>query len=339
VTATVVVADHDFPDLELERQIVEQAGFRLRALQAKSEDELLAADDAFAVITQYAPVGARAIAGLPRLRHIARYGVGVDIVDVEAATAAGVLVTNVPAEYCRDEVADHALAMLLFFARRLHVYGRTARAGTWHWSPGAPVHRLRGRRLGIVGLGNIGRAIAARALALGLQVIASDPYVTAEAAAEAGARLVAFDELIAQSDYVVIQAPLTAETRGLFDRRTFSLMKRGAVLVNTARGPIVDGEALADALRSGQLAGAALDDLPEEPAKRRSWRPDSPLLTLPNCLVTPHVAYYSQESLDYARTFAAQEVVRVLRGEPPRSPVNLDQLHQRKEVPNARGHR
>jgi D-3-phosphoglycerate dehydrogenase len=323
----VVIADYDYGDVDIERTIIEGAGFTLRALQCASEDELIAnGSDAVSVVTQYAYVGARAIAGLPRLRHIGRYGVGLDIIDVDAATDAGVVVTNVPADYCRDEVADHALAMVLFFARRLRVYDEAVHDGDWHWKSGAPVRRLRGSRLGIVGLGNLGSAIAERGRAFGLELIAYDPYADAEAAAGLGVTLVAFEELLETSDYVVIQAPLTDETRGLFDRDAIGKMKRGAILVNTARGPIIDGSALHDALSKGRLAGAALDDLPEEPAKRRDWRPENPLLGLPNCLVTPHVAYYSEESIRYARTFAAEEVVRVLRGEPPRSPVNLEQL-------------
>lgn len=326
-TDVVVIADYDYGDVDIERRIIEDAGFTLRPLQCTSEDELIAdGSDAVSVVTQYAFVGARAIAGLPGLRHIARYGVGLDIVDVEAATDAGVLVTNVPADYCRDEVADHALAMVLFFARRLRLYDEAVREGAWHWKSAAPVRRLRGSRLGIVGLGNLGRAIAERGRVFGFELIAHDPYADVEAAAALGVTLVAFEQLLETSDYIVIQAPLTDETRNLFDRDAIAKMKRGAVLVNTARGPIVDGPALGDALSERRLAGAALDDLAEEPAKRREWRPDNPLLRLTNCLVTPHVAYYSEESIRYARTFAAEEVVRVLRGERPRSPVNLEQL-------------
>lgn len=323
----VVIADSDYGDAEVEREIIEGAGFALRPLQCTSEDELVAnAQDAEAVLTQYARIGARTITNLPRLHHIARYGVGLDIVDVEAATAAGILVTNVPADYCRDEVADHALAALLVFARKLRRFDEAVHAGNWHWQAGAPLRQLRGRRLGLVGLGNIGRAIVARAAAFGLEIVASDPYVDAGIADAVGARLIAFDELLATSDYVIVQAPLTDETRNLFDRAAIARMQRGAVLINTARGPIVDSDALYDALRDGHLAGAALDDLPEEPAKQRSWRPDNPLLTLPNCLVTPHVAYYSDDSIHYARTFASEEVVRVLRGEMARSPVNLQEI-------------
>ena len=327
--ATVVIADYDYGDVEVERAIVEGAGFGLRALQCKSEEELVREGrDGAAVINQYARVGARAIEGMPRLRHIARYGVGVDIVDVEAATRAGVLVTNVPADYCRDEVAEHALAMLLYCARRLRTYDEAVRSGAWHWRPGAPIHRLRSSRLGIVGLGSIGKAIAARAAAFGLDLVAQDPYLDAETAGRLGVALVDLDELLGTSDYVVIQAPLTEETRGLFGAEMIGRMKAGAVLINTARGPIVDGSALYDALSTGRLAAAALDDLPEEPAKLANWTPDSPLLELPNCLVTPHVAYYSEESIRHARTFAANEVVRVLRGESPLSPVNSAELER-----------
>jgi D-3-phosphoglycerate dehydrogenase len=324
---TVVISDYDYGDVEIEREIIEGAGFTLSALQCTSEDQLVAEGaDGVAVMTQYARVGAQAIAGLPRLRHIARYGVGVDIVDVDAATEADVLVTNVPADYCREEVADHAMAMVLYFARKLGTYDEAVHRGVWHWKAAAPLHRLRGSLLGIVGLGAIGKAIAERARAFGFELVAYDPYLDAATAAAAGAALVDFRKLLETSDYVVVQAPLNDETRGLFDREALRRMKRGAILVNTARGPIVDGAALYEALREEHLAGAALDDLPEEPAKRREWRPDNPLLTLPNCLVTSHVAYYSEESIRYARTFAAEEVVRVLRGESPRSPVNLERL-------------
>ncbi|MGH3321967.1 MAG: C-terminal binding protein [Streptosporangiaceae bacterium] len=324
---TVAITDYDFGDVEVERSVIEAAGFRLDALQCKSEDELVAsAARAAAVVTQYATVGAKSIANLPRLRHIARYGVGTDIVDVDAAAAAGVLVTNVPADYCRDEVADHVLAMLLFFARGLRRYDEATHQGTWRWQAAAPLRRLRGSCLGIVGLGNIGRAIAERALGFGLDVRAHDPYVEAEAARRRHVRLTGLGELLGTSDYVAVQVPLTEETRGLFNARTIAQMKRGAVLVNTSRGPIVDSGALYEALARGHLAGAAVDDLPEEPAKRRTWTPDNPLFGLSSCIITPHVAYYSEESLRYARTFAAREVVRVLRGEPPHSPVNLDRL-------------
>ena len=324
---TVVIADYDYGDVAIEREIIEGAGFALRALQSHSEEELIAGGrDAEAIVTQYALVGARTIGALPRLRHIARYGVGVDIVDVDAATDAGILVTNVPADYCRDEVAEHAMAMLLYFARKLRVFDEAVHAGTWRWQAGAPVSRLSGASLGIVGLGNIGRVIAERAGAFGLELLAHDPYVDRAIAASLRVPLVSLDELLERCDFVVIQVPLTDETRGLFDRERIARMKPGAVLINTARGPLVDARALYEALAEGRLSGAALDDLPEEPAKRRDWRPDNPLLTLPNCLVTPHVAYYSEESIRYARSFAAEEVVRVLRGGEPRSPVNLDRL-------------
>lgn len=327
MTLIVAISDFDYGDVRVERDIIEGAGFRLIPLHCKSEQELISgAPEAVAIITQYARIGAEAIRGLRHLRHIARYGTGTDIVDVGAATAAGVLVTNVPADYCREEVADHVLAMLLYFSRRLGCYGVAAHQGIWRWQICAPLHRLSGQRLGIVGLGHIGRTVAERGLAVGLDVVAYDPYIDADYAGRISVRIVSFSELLATSDYVVVQAPLTDETRGLVNADTIGQMKRGAVLINTSRGPIVDADALYRALQSGHLAGAGLDDLPEEPAKLRQWEPNHPLFSLPNCLVTPHVAYYSEESIRFCRTFAAGEVVRVLQGEMPVSPVNLTEL-------------
>ena len=318
----VVIADYDYGDVEVERSIIEAGGLSLLALQCKSEQELVdAGKEAMAVITQYATVASASIAGLPKLRHIARYGVGTDIVDVAAADAAGIVVTNVPAEYCREEVAQHAIAMVLYFARRLADYGAGTRDGVWRWQVGAPIHRLSSQRLGVVGLGAIGRTVADYARSLELGVVAYDPFVSAQAAGIAGVELVTFGELLATSDYVVVQAPLTPATAGLFDTEVIGRMKPGAVLVNTSRGPIVDSNALYEALESGHLRGAALDDLPEEPAKLRTWVPTNPLLKLTNCLITPHAAYYSEESIRFCRTFAAEEVVRVATGVEPRSRV------------------
>lgn len=320
---TVVIADYDFGDVDIERAIVEEAGLELVAAQCKTEDEVIAAArDASAVIAQYATIGRRAIDALTRCRVIARYGTGVDIVDVEAATRRGILVTNVPNDWCEDEVADHAMALLLTAARRIRDYDRATRAGVWRWQSGQPIHRLRGRVLGLLSFGAIARAIAARAAGFGLRVIASDPYVARGELVAHGATPVSLDELIAQSDYLVVQAPLTPETHGLIDEERLRRMKPGAVLVNTARGPIVNDRALHRALKEGWIAGAALDDIEEEPAKRRDWKPTNPLFELDNVILTPHAAYYSEESMRTVRDFAAREVVRVLTGEKALSPVN-----------------
>jgi D-3-phosphoglycerate dehydrogenase len=323
----VVVADYDYGDVDIERAIVEAAGFALVAAQSKTEDEVIeVAHDAAAVIAQYATISARVIAALPACRVIARYGTGVDIVDVDAATRHDVLVTNVPSDWCDDEVADHAMALLLAVARKITVYDRATRGGRWQWQSGAPIHRLRGSVLGLLSFGAIARGIAARAAGFGMRVTAHDPFMAPEAKTAGGAEPVSFDELVTGSDCLVIQAPLTPQTHHLFDERQLRRMKPTAILVNTARGPIVDDRALHRALSEGWIAGAGLDDIEEEPAKVRGWRPDNPLFGLDNVVITPHAAYYSEESIGTVRRFAAEEVVRVLRGEAPLSPVNAAEL-------------
>jgi D-3-phosphoglycerate dehydrogenase len=319
----VVIADYDYGDVDIERVIIEGAGLELTAAQCKTEDDVIAvARDARAVITQYAPVGAQVIDALPRCRVIARYGTGVDIVDVEAATRRGILVTNVPNDWCRDEVADHAMALVLAEARKLRAYDRDTRAGVWRWQSGQPIHRLRGRVLGLLAFGAIAQAIAARAAGFGLIVIASDPYMDAAAIEAHGVEPVSFDQLVERSDYLVIQAPLTPATHHLFDEARLRGMKPSAVLINTARGPIVADAALYRAVQEGWIAGAGLDDIEEEPAKQRDWKPTNPLFGLENVIITPHAAYYSEEAMRTVREFAAQEVVRVLSGRAALSPVN-----------------
>jgi D-3-phosphoglycerate dehydrogenase len=325
----VVIADYDYGDVDIERAIVEQAGFELIAAQCKTEQEVIeVAHDAAALVAQYATVSARVIAELSRCRVIARYGTGVDIVDVEAASRHGILVTNVPSDWCENEVADHAMALLLAVARRVTVYDRATRAGTWRWQSGAPIQRLRGSVLGLLSFGAIARAIATRAAGFGLRATAHDPYLSAEEIAAAGVEAVSFDELIAQSDCLVIQAPLTPDTHHLFDEAQLRRMKPSAILINTARGPIVDDRALYRALSEGWIAGAGLDDIEEEPSKVRGWRADNPLFGLGNVVITPHAAYYSEQAIGTVRRFAAEEVVRVLTGQAPRSPVNADVLLQ-----------
>jgi D-3-phosphoglycerate dehydrogenase / 2-oxoglutarate reductase len=324
---TVVIADYDYGDVDIERAIIEHAGFELTAAQCKSEDEVIeVAHEAAAVVAQYATITARVIAELPNCRVIARYGTGVDIVDVEAATKHNILVTNVPNEWCENEVADHAMALLLAVARNVTVYDRATRAGIWQWQSGAPIHRLRGSVLGLLSFGAIARAIAARAAGFGMRITAHDPYLSGEEMAAAGAQAVSFDELVTESDHLVIQAPLTPQTHHLFDESRLRRMKPTAILINTARGPIVDDRALHRALSEGWIAGAGLDDIEEEPAKVRDWRPDNPLFGLDNVVITPHAAYYSEEAIDTVRHFAAEEVVRVLSGQPPLSPVNAGEL-------------
>jgi D-3-phosphoglycerate dehydrogenase len=324
---TVVIADYDYGDVDIERAIIEEAGLRLTAAQCKTEDDVIAAArDADAIIAQYATVGANAISALTQCKVIARYGTGTDVVDVDAATRHGILVTNVPNDWCENEVADHAMALLLAAARKICRYDRATRDGEWRWQTGEPIHRLSGRTLGLLSFGAIAQAIGRRATGFGLQVIASDPYMPAADITARGAVPVSLDELLDQSDYLIIQAPLTKETHHLIGEPQLRRMRPTAILINTARGPIVSDQALYRALSEGWIAGAGLDDIEEEPAKLRDWTPGNPLFSLDNVIITPHAAYYSEEAIRTVRDFAASEVVRVLTGQPPLSPVNADEV-------------
>ncbi|HBL67742.1 MAG TPA: C-terminal binding protein [Firmicutes bacterium] len=326
-----VITDYDYPDLAIETEILAKNGIQVLGAQCKSEDELIAiAQDADALLVQYARVGERTIKNMPDCKVIARYGIGVDIVDVKAATDAGIIVTNV-AHYCIDEVADHAVSMFLCLARRLREYDTAVREGRWHWSAcGAPISRLKGQVAGVVGFGQIGSRIAARLKPFGMEVVVYDPYIADAKLAEFGARKVNMAELLSESDAIFVQAPLTDATRHMFDAKAFAAMKTSAILVNTSRGPMVDNQALYEALVSGQIRGAALDDLEDEPAKKRNWQPTNALLKLGNILVSPHAAYYSEEAIIEARSTAASEASRVLIGQMPLNVVNREVLVSRK---------
>lgn len=323
----VVITDYDFGDVRVERDILEAAGAEVIALQAKTEADLFdAAPDCAAMINQYARIGRDTISRMQKCEVIARYGVGVDIVDVDAATNRGILVTNVQ-DYCTEEVADHAISLWLALARKLLDYNRATHEGIWKWQSGQPVFRLRGRTMGVVSFGKIGQAIAARARGFGVEVIAYDPFLPDDIAARHGVELVSKSELLARSDYILMQAPMTPDTRHFLSDAEFEAMKEGAILVNTGRGPTVDNQALYRALTEGTLGGAGLDDPEEEPAKRANWSPkDNPIFELPNVLVTPHAAYYSEESIRAARVTAATQVAKVLTGQPPDYTVNAKAL-------------
>jgi D-3-phosphoglycerate dehydrogenase len=319
----VVIADYDYGNLDIERPILEAAGARVVALQAKSQEDLFEeARDCDAIINQYARVGAETIARMERCKVIARYGIGVDIVDVEAATRKGILVTNVR-DYCTDEVADHAIGLWLALARKLCQYNAATHSGIWRWQTGQPIYRLQGRTMGIVSFGKIGQAIARRAAAFGVNLIAYDPYLPDDVFPAKGVNRVEKDEILKRSDYLMMQVPMTPETWHFLGEAELSRMKQGSIIVNTGRGPTIDNQALYRALVRDHIAGAGLDDPEEEPAKRERWDPSgNPLFSLDNVIVTSHVAYYSEESIRLARETAASEVARILKGERPLNPVN-----------------
>ena len=263
------------------------------------------------------PVSAAVIAQLRRCRVISRFGIGVDTIDVAAATAAGIQVTNVP-DASTEEVSDHALAMLLSLARDLRGFDEAVRRGAWAAAAGRnEIRRLSGRTLGLVGFGRIARRLCEKVRPLSLQVLTFDPYVSAAASADLNARSVCLAELLERSDFVSLHAPLTPETHHLLGAEEIALMRPGAFLINVSRGGLVDQAALARALRHGTLAGAALDVMESEPPM-----PDDPILAAPNVLLTPHSAHYSIESFDAVRDRAIENVVCVLSGQDPLSAVN-----------------
>lgn len=323
-TYKVLVTDYVWPSLDQEKGVLEPLGAEVIASPSGDAATLAElARDADAIMTCFAKVPRSVIEAAGKCRIVARYGIGVDNIDLAACNERGIIVTNVPA-YCLDEVSDHAMALILALARKLRLYDRAIRASRWDVQVGQPIHRLRGQTLGIIGLGKIGTLLAAKARAFGMRVLAYDPFLPPEQFAARGAEAADFATLLAESDFISIHAPLSAKdgTAGMFGEREFAAMKRSAFLVNTARGGIVDDRALARALRDGVIAGAGIDVLPTEPPPA-----DSPLLAQPNLILTPHAAFYSEESLIDLQTQAAQEVARVLKGERPVSVVNPQVLH------------
>ena len=325
----VVITDYDYGDLEIEKGILNGVGAEVIPLQAKCEEDLFeVAEDCFGMINQYAWVGRETIQRMKQCKVIARYGVGVDIVDVDAAKDRGILVTNVQ-DYCTEEVADHSIALWLTLARKLPRYDKATRSGVWNWQTGAPVFRIRGRVMGIVSFGKIGQAIAERARGFGVELMVYDPYISQSSIEKMGCRPVNKETLIRESDFLMMQAPMTEETHLFLSFDEFKLMKSNAIVINTGRGPTIDNKAFYQALTQQEIAAAGLDDPEEEPAKRSSWDPkDNPIFSLPNFLVTPHAAYYSEESIRIARETAATQVAKMIRGEVPDYPVNPEVLNR-----------
>jgi D-3-phosphoglycerate dehydrogenase / 2-oxoglutarate reductase len=314
---------------EIEEAAVRAAGGAAEFVAIPCRDEaglLAAARDADAIYAGNEPYTRRILEQLGRVKVISRPAVGFDQVDIAAATNLGIVVAHVP-DYCTDEVSDHALALLLALHRRIPWLDGAIKAGRWEQGPvyggdrpasfhagevPGPARPLRGQTLGIVGFGRIGRRVAEKAAGFGLRLLAHDPFVPADAGEPYGVTLTGLDELLAEADLVTIHCLLNAGTHGLIGAAQLARMKPTAVLVNTARGPIVDPDALAAALREGRIAAAALDVTDPEPPP-----PGSPLLALPNLVLTPHTAYYSDRSRAEVRRRGIEHALAILRGERP----------------------
>jgi len=315
---TVVIAHTSFgDDLAVERAVLRPLDAEIIHTGNLTEPDALAAvKQADALMVTLERVTAPIINSMERCRIISRAGTGLDTIDIPVATARGIWVAYVP-DYSIDEVSTHAIALLLTQARGIVPLVQSTRSGQWDPMCSGPVYRLREQTLGVIGFGRIGQATASKGRGLGLNVIVYDPFLNAEAAERLGVRAVDLETLARESDYITLHTPLIDATRHLINTDFLSKVKPTAYLINAARGPLVDEAALLNAVRNGQLAGAALDVLSTEPAGL-----DNPLLHEERILITPHSAWYSEEAKIEMRTRAAEEVVRVLQGQPPRAPAN-----------------
>jgi len=316
----VLVTDHVFEHLDAEREILEPLGAEVVLADGTSEEELIeAASDADAILVCFAklPESVVAAAAEAGCRIISRYGIGYDNIDVDAATERALLVTYVP-DYCLDDVADHAMALLLSLARSVVPANLSVRAGEWK-VPHGTVHRLQGRRLAVIGVGGIGSKVIDRARGFGIEPVGFDPFV--EDWKVAAERASSFAEAAADADYITLHVPMTEENHHLIDAESIAGMRRAPIVVNTARGPLVDMDAALEALDSGKLSGIALDVTETEPPP-----PDHRLRSHPRAVLTPHMAFYSVEAQAELQRRAAEEVARALRGEAPDRPVNPEVL-------------
>ncbi|HZG58298.1 C-terminal binding protein [Paenibacillus sp.] len=332
----VYISDYDFPNIDIERSVLEPIGAEVIGLQCNTGENLAEeAKDADAILQQYAKIPRGTIEKLSRCKVIARYGIGTDIVDVEAAYAYGMVVTNVM-DYCIEEVADHSISMAFTLIRAIPAYNQATHEGRWHWSDWyAPIHRMRDMTFGLVGFGRIAQNMARKLSVFGFNLVAFDPYVSESFMATCGVKKVDLDTLLSTSHIVDVMCPYTPETHHLINEEALRKMSRDAILINCARGKVVDNKALYKALTEKWIVAAGLDDTEEEPAKVKDWTPDmNPLFTLDNCIITPHSAYVSQASLDEARRTAAENVKAVLLGQTPPNLVKPKQPPVRETVRN-----
>jgi len=310
----IVITDCDHPSVDIEKEIFRTTNKDVTLETCKTEEDVIAvASDADGIINQYAPITKKVIQALSKCKVISRYGVGVDNIDIEAATDKNIVVANVP-DYCVDEVSTHAMSLILACARGLTILDRKVREKKWDFTIVKPLFRTEGQIVGLFGLGRIARKVAQKALGFGFKVIAYDPYVSE---VEGCIKLVDFDNLLRSADFISIHAPLTTETRYSFGENELRKMKKNSFLINTSRGPLINENALYKALNGEWIAGAALDVMEKEPP---DW--DNPLLSFENIIITPHISFYSEESYKELKTKVADSVIAVLEGDLPRSAVN-----------------
>ena len=317
----IAISDSPFPNLAAAEEVLSELDAEIVIADEPTVERILnVAAQADGLMVTYGQITADVIVGLQKCKVIGRMGLGVDNIDIDAATKAGIAVVYVP-DYCVDEVSNHAMALILNLARKINFSDQLVQAGRWEMPAVIPISRLRGQTLGLAGFGQISRAVTPKAQAFGLKVIAFDPFIDKSIAANLQVELVDFETLLKKSDYLSIHVPMMPETRNLFSAEAFRQMKSDAFLINTARGPLVDTDALAQALDAGEIGGAALDVMPVEPPPE-----NSPLLGRKNTILTPHTGFYSVQALEELQTKAARGVVDVLTGQKPVYPINPEVL-------------
>jgi D-3-phosphoglycerate dehydrogenase len=312
----VVITDCDHGSIEEEKEEFSRIGAELILAQVQEEKDLIrVCKDADGLVNQYALLTRRVLENLPKCKVISRYGVGLDPVDIKAATDLGIIVANVP-DYCMDEVSNQTISMLLGLIRKITFFDQKVKSGQWDFRQGRPLYRLKGKTMGLVGSGRIGLVLAKKIAAFDVKVIAFDPYL--EKAPE-GIELTDFDTVLKESDFISIHCPLNDSTRHLIGEKAFKKMEKKPLLINTSRGPIIDEKALIQALRQGLISGAGLDVLEKEPPDSQS-----PLLKMENVILSPHIGFYSEESISELKRRTAKNVADVLTGRWPKSVVNQE---------------
>ncbi|WP_019554836.1 C-terminal binding protein [Propionispira raffinosivorans] len=313
----VYVTDYEYASLKEEEGEINKINARLIPVQSRTEDEVIAnCKDADGLLNQYAPISRKVIENLPNLKAVGRYGVGVNTIDMEAATDHGICVVNVP-DYCMDEVSDQAFALIIACMRKVVLLNNQVKNRGWDYKLGKPIHRLRGQKLGLLGFGRIPRSLAEKAKPFGFELLVYDPFVKEDIVKEFGGKLLTLDELLQSADVISIHVPLMKNTEHMISTKEFGMMKKTAIIVNTSRGAIIDESAMIEALQHKQICGAGLDVLETEPVGK-----DNPLLDMDNVIITPHISWYSEESEVELKQKAARGVAEVLQGKVPTYLVN-----------------
>jgi len=317
----VVITDAEYKNFDLERKELERVNADLTVCQCKTEDELIeTTKDADGLLVQYADINRNVIKSLKKCKVIARYGIGVDTLDIQAATAHNICIVNVQ-EYCLEEVSSHAVTLALSCIRKIVQLNNAVKKGIWDFKIATPVFRLKNRKFGLIGFGNIARKVARKVQAFGFNVLAYDPYISASVMSEYNVEKMELEDLLRVSDVVSLHLPLNKHTKYIISKKELKLMKKTAFLINTSRGSLINEVDLYDALNEKWIAGAGLDVLEEIPDNS-----DYKLLKLDNLVITPHIAFYSEDSLRDLQRIAAAGVAQVLKGEIPSFLVNKEVL-------------